>query len=66
VLADPKESAIDGDREAAVVSASKNQRHLALAAYERAFTASQELIGQMLRCLSFSLLTSREGTSHPD
>jgi hypothetical protein len=48
---------------------SKSQRHLAAALAERGFTASQKLVGRLLRRLGFSLQANRktrEGTSHPD
>lgn len=48
---------------------SKSQRHLAGALAERGFTASQKLVGRLLRRLGFSLQANsktREGTSHPD
>ena len=63
------QSAIRGDPEAALVWVSKSQRHLAAALYERGFTASQKLVGRLLRHLGFSLQANRktrEGTNHPD
>jgi hypothetical protein len=48
---------------------SKSQRHLARALAECGFTASQKLVGRLLRRLGFSLQANqktREGTSHPD
>ncbi len=63
------QSAIRGDPEAALLWVSKSQRHLARALAERGFTASQKLVGRLLRRLGFSLQANRktrEGTSHPD
>ena len=63
------ESAIRGDPEAALLWVSKSQRHLAAALSEQGFTASQKLVGRLLRRLGFSLQANRktsEGTSHPD
>jgi transposase len=63
------ESAIRGDPEAALLWVSKSQRHLAGALAERGFTASQKLVGRLLRRLGFSLQANRktrEGSSHPD
>ena len=63
------QSAIRGDPEAAPLWVSKSQRHLAGALAERGFTASQTLIGRLLRRLGFSLQANRktrEGTHHPD
>jgi hypothetical protein len=63
------QSAIRGDPEAALLWVSKSQRHLAGALSERGFTASQKLVGRLLRCLGFSLQANRktrEGTNHPD
>ena len=63
------QSAIRGDPEAPLLWVSKSQRHLAAALAEQGFTASQKLVGRMLRCLGFSLQANRktsEGTSHPD
>ena len=68
-LADLVQSAIRGDPEAALLWVSKSQRHLARALAERGFTASQKLVGRLLRRLGFSLQANRktrEGTSHPD
>ena len=68
-LADLVQSAIRGDPEAALLWVSKSQRHLAAALSERGFTASQKLVGRLLRRLGFSLQANRktrEGTSHPD
>ena len=68
-LADLVQSAIRGDPEAALLWVSKSQRHLAGALSERGFTASQKLVGRLLRRLGFSLQANRktrEGTSHPD
>ena len=56
-------------REAALLWVSKSQRHLARALAECGFTASQKLVGRLLRRLGFSLQANqktREGTSHPD
>ena len=63
------QSAIRGDPEAALLWVSKSQRHLAGALAQRGFTASQKLVGRLLRRLGFSLQAyrkTREGTSHPD
>jgi hypothetical protein len=63
------QSAIRGDPEAALLWVSKSQRHLAGALAERGFTASQTLVGRLLRRLGFSLQANRktrEGTNHPD
>ena len=63
------QSAIRGDPEAALLWVSKSQRHLAGALAQRGFTASQKLVGRLLRRLGFSLQANRktrEGTSHPD
>jgi transposase len=63
------QSAIRGDPEAALLWVSKSQRHLAAALAERGFTASQKLVGRLLRRLGFSLQANRktrEGSSPPD
>ncbi len=63
------QSAIRGDPEAALLWVSKSQRHLARALAECGFSASQKLVGRLLRRLGFSLQANqktREGTSHPD
>src|ERR1035437_6917106 len=63
------ESAIRGDPEAALRWVSRSQRRLVRALAERGFTASQKLVGRLLRRLGFSLQgnrKTREGTSHPD
>ena len=68
-LAELVQSAIRGDPEAALLWVSKSQRHLARALAERGFTASQKLVGRLLRGLGFSLQATRktrEGASHPD
>jgi transposase len=68
-LAELVQSAIRGDPEAALLWVSKSQRHLARALAERGFTASQKLVGRLLRGLGFSLQANRktrEGASHPD
>lgn len=68
-LAELVQSAIRGDPEAALLWVSKSQRHLAGALAERGFTASQKLVGRLLRRLGFSLQANRktrEGTNHPD
>jgi transposase len=68
-LAELVQSAIRGDPEAALLWVSKSQRHLAAALSERGFTASQKLVGRLLRGLGFSLQANRktrEGSSHPD
>ena len=68
-LAELVQSAIRGDPEAALLWVSKSQRHLATALAERGFTASQKLVGRLLRRLGFSLQANRktrEGSNHPD
>jgi len=68
-LADLVQSAIRGDPEAALLWVSKSQRHLARALSERGFSASQKLVGRLLRRLGFSLQANsktREGSAHPD
>lgn len=68
-LASLVQPAIRGDPETALLWVSKSQRHLAGALAERGFTASQKLVGRLLRRLGFSLQANsktREGTSHPD
>ena len=68
-LEDLVEPAIRGDPEAALLWVSKSQRHLARALAERGFTASQKLVGRLLRWLGFSLQSNRktlEGVAHPD
>jgi hypothetical protein len=48
---------------------SKSQRHLARALAERGFTASQKLVGRLLRRLGFSLQANKktlDGAVHPD
>ena len=68
-VAELVQSAIRGDPEAALLWVSKGQRHLARALSERGFTASQKLVGRLLRGLGFSLQANRktrEGPSHPD
>ena len=54
-LEDIVQSAIRGDPEAILVWVSRSQRHLAKALDERGFTASQKLVGRLLRRLGFSL-----------
>ena len=68
-LSELVQSAIRGDPEAALLWVSKSQRHLVGALSQRGFTASQKLVGRLLRGLGFSLQANRktrEGTSHPD
>ena len=63
------QSAIRGDPEAALRWVSRSQRHLVRALAERGFTASQTLVGRLLKRLGFSLQgnrKTREGASHPD
>jgi transposase len=63
------QSAIRGDPEAALRWVSRSQRHLARALAERGFTASQTLVGRLLKRLGFSLQgnrKTREGASYPD
>lgn len=68
-LEDLVQSAIRGDPEAPLRWVSRSQRHLVRALAERGFTASQKLVGRLLRQLGFSLQgnrKTREGASHPD
>ena len=68
-LAELVQSAIRGDPEAALLWVSKSQRQLAHALSQRGFSASQKLVGRLLRRLGFSLQANRktrEGSSHPD
>ena len=68
-LEDLVQSAIRGDPEATLLWVSQSQRHLVRALAERGFTASQKLVGRLLRRLGFSLQANRktfEGASHPD
>ncbi len=68
-LEDLVQSAIRGDPEAPLRWVSRSQRHLVHALTERGFTASQKLVGRLLRRLGFSLQgnrKTREGASHPD
>jgi hypothetical protein len=63
------QSAIRGDPEAVLRWVSRSQRRLVRALAERGFTASQKLVGRLLRRLGFSLQgnrKTREGSSHPD
>jgi hypothetical protein len=63
------EAATRGDPQAALLWVSRSQRHLAGALAQCGFTASQKLVGRLLRRLGFSLQANRktrEGTSHPD
>lgn len=63
------QSAIRGDPEAALLWVSRSQRHLVRALAELGFTASQKLVGRLLRRLGFSLHSNRktrEGAAHPD
>src|SRR6516165_6650741 len=63
------QSSIRGDPEAALLWVSKSQRRLSAALAEQGFTASQKLVGRLLRRLGFSLQANsktREGASHPD
>src|SRR4051794_26560563 len=63
------QSATRGDPDAALLWVSRSQRHLAGALAERGFTASQKLVGRLLRKLGFSLQANRktlEGAAHPD
>ncbi|SCB45733.1 Rhodopirellula transposase DDE domain-containing protein [Rhizobium lusitanum] len=63
------QSATRGDPEAALLWVRRSQRHLACALAQRGFTASQRLVGRLLRKLGFSLQANRktlEGASHPD
>lgn len=62
-------SAILGDPQAALLWVSRSQRQLARTLAERGFTASQKLVGKLLRQLGFSLQANRktrEGARHPD
>jgi hypothetical protein len=49
------QSAIRGAPEAALLWVSRSQRHLVQALAELGFTASQKLVGRLLRRLGFSL-----------
>lgn len=63
------QSAIRGDPEAALLWVSRSQRYLSRALAERGFSASQKLVGRLLKRLGFSLQANRktrEGASHPD
>jgi len=63
------QSAIRGDPEAALLWVSRSQRHLVQALAELGFTASQKLVGRLLRRLGFNLHANRktrEGSAHPD
>jgi hypothetical protein len=63
------QSAIRGDPEAALLWVSRSQRHLVQALAELGYTASQKLVGRLLRRLGFSLHANRktrEGSAHPD
>jgi hypothetical protein len=63
------QSAIRGDPEAALRWVSRSQRRLVRALAERGFTASQKLVGRLLRRLGFSLQgnrKTREGTISVD
>ena len=68
-LGDLVQSAIRGDPEAALLWVSKSQRHLVRALADRGYTASQKLVGRLLRDLGFSLQANKktlEGATHPD
>lgn len=68
-LEDLVQSAIRGDPEAALTLGEQSQRHLARALGDRGFTASQKLVGRLLRQLGFSLQANRktrEGATHSD
>ena len=68
-LSELVQSAIRGDPEAALLWVSRSQRHLARALAERGFSASQTLVGRLLKRLGFSLQANRktrEGSQHPD
>jgi hypothetical protein len=61
------QSAIRGEPEAALLWVSRSQRFLARALAERGFSASQKLVGRLLRRLGFSLQANsktREGAQH--
>jgi Rhodopirellula transposase DDE domain len=63
------QSATRGDPEAALLWVSRSQRHLSGALAERGFTASQKMVGRLLRKLGFNLQTNKktlEGAFHPD
>jgi hypothetical protein len=63
------EPSIRGDPEAALRWVSLSQRHLSAALAKRGFTASQKLVGRLLKRLNFSLQANcktREGANHPD
>ena len=59
-LEDLVQSAIRGDPEATLRWVSRSQRHLVRALAERGFTASQKLVGRLLRRLGFSLQGNRK------
>ncbi len=68
-LAELVQSATRGDAEAALLWVSRSQRCLARALAERGFSASQKLVGRLLRRLGFSLQANsktRTGTHDPD
>ena len=68
-LGDLVQSAIRGNPEAALLWVSKSQRHLVRALADRGYTASQKLVGRLLRDLGFSLQANKktlEGARHPD
>jgi hypothetical protein len=68
-LGDLVQSAIRGDPEAALLWVSKSQRHLVRALADRGYTASQKLVGRLLRDLGFSLQANKKtlkGARHPD
>jgi len=68
-LATLVQSAIRGDPEAALLWVSKSQRQLVRALADRGYTASQKLVGRLLRDLGFSLQANKktlEGATHPD
>lgn len=69
VLEELVQSAIRGDPDAALRWVSRSQRRLVRALAERGFSASQKLVGRLLRQLGFSLQgnkKTREGACHPD
>jgi len=63
------EDAIRGDPQSPLRWVSRSQRQIVAALRERGFTASQKLIGQLLRELKYSCQANRktrEGSRHPD
>ena len=67
-LDDLVQSAIHGDPEAALLWVSRSQRHLVRALAERGFTASQKLVGRLLRDLGSAFRPTGKPLrgSHPE